>query len=443
MSEEDFPLPEVAETLRPYIKPRIEVDAIRRSLQKELQNQLQKDDVPLSSINLTDPQGPQFDDTPATLTGVRKAYLKALQAHAAAQAKHHALRSELERMKSSNSGSHSTDGGRSLTLVNDNYIPLLRQQQKHRKLKVIDRALSDIGSARGDISTNVDDVVRKKLGDWPSPPSAQPSSTRSPDVEAKLLELKKAVISTKRRVDRNVNQTPLRDSDSLKEVTPQAEIAGLQKALQELTSWMENQLTIIANTESETQAVADNPVPSGVSEQQRLSTDDIEALYEEYLEARQGLIRTVHDSRALHSATSRAAVDLHQEAEVSRGFEHNSTHAKSSAEILLPYIPTLVAAKQEEQTLMQQNTYIRRQIAAAEAETGRLLRRLADESHLVHPGASHGKDWAAAANEIGRATETFVNQRLNVGAASVAFAKQALGDIQSAPHHLDCLLEKD
>lgn len=43
------------------------------------------------------------------------------------------------------------------------------------------------------------------------------------------------------------------------------------------------------------------------------------------------------------------------------------------------------------------------------------MRRLADESHLVHPGASRGRDWTAAAEEAGEGTREFVLERARVG----------------------------
>ena len=440
MTTQDCPLPEVAEALSPYIKSREDVTKIRQGLQNYLQSQLQTQGVSSSSLNVAASYGSELDSPPPRLTGVRKAYWRALQAHSAAQAKYDALKTELDQLKHNKTAHSGNEGVRNANSIDESYIALLRQREKYRKLKVIDRALSEINSTDSETPTNnLDDIVKKKIGDLPTPPSTQPSFSRSPEVESKVMELKKAVVSTKRRAEQQGNSSTTNSANGTNDATPQAEIAGLQSALQELTSWMEDKLTLIASAEMEAQSAGDGQTPNGTSAKSPISTEDIEALYEQYLDARQRLIHTVNDSPAADADASAAGFDF--EHSRSKSVDPSKSAPKSSAESVLPYIPSLVAAKQEEQSLFQQTTYVRRQLSAAEEQTASLIRRLADESHLVQPGASHGKDWVVASKNAGAATEEFIRQRLAVGETSVGSAEETLEAIESWPESLNRVVD--
>lgn len=438
---EDCPLPEVREALGPYIKPRDEITAIRRGLQDRLQSQIRDVDTPLSSINLTSVPIRELDSSPAGLSGVRKAYWKALQAHTAAQAKYDALKTELDQLKHQNSESETVTSSSTADSVNETYVPLLRQRERHRRLKVLERALLDINSAGGNqSSSSVDDVVKSKLGHQPTPPTSQPSVTRSPEVEAKILELKKAVVSSRRNLDGSGSKVADQVTNGTNAVSPHAEIAGLQAALQELTAWMESQLTVIANAEAESQVEPSTPANNGSSRAEPPSTKEIESLYEDYLEARQRLLETASDSP--RPSPDAEIIDLVGSGGGAKATDYAKGPQKSAAATLIPFIPTLVDLKEEEQALMQQSSHIRHQLSTAETDTQRLMHRMAEESHLVQPGASQGKDWAEAARNASTATESFVKDRLESGERASSSAKQALEGIRRLPGSLDPLLER-
>ena len=430
---DDCPLPEVAQALSPFIQSRDEVANIRRELQAHLQTQLGVDEVPLSSLNLAAPLDQAIDLPVTTLSGVRKAYWKALQAHTQAQNKYEALRAELNQIKY-NGAASSKDDISSSSLPTDGYVSLLRQREKHRKLKVIDRALASISSTEGAAGiSGLDDTVKKKAGDAPTPPVSQPSFSRSPEVESKVMELKRAIVSTKRRT---AEQKP-RTSPSIngtRQPTSQGEIAGLQKALQELTAWMENQLTLIASAEGDAQDVKDDSFTDGTPAESQASMEKIEVLYEQYLEARHQLVEMVNDDAIAEPNSNGLSFD--SQSSGSRSFDI-ITSTKSSAEVLLPFIPTLIAAKQTEHDLLQQTSHTRKQMNAAEDDMSHLIRRFAGESHLVQPGAAQGQDWTAAGREAAKGTEDFIKGRLDTGEHAVHTAKATLDCIQNLPQSLD------
>ena len=432
---EACPLPEVAEALSPFIQSRDEVANVRRELQAHFQTQLGADETPLSSLNLVAPRGQVSDSTAASLSGVRKAYWKALQAHTLAQNKYEALRAELDQIKYNRTASSNDDINSSI-MPTDGYISFLRQREKHRKLKVIDRALANIGSSEGAAGVSgLDDMVRKKVGDIPTPPVSQLSFNRGPEVESKVMELKKALVSTKRRTAEQKTRTSPSVNGS-RQMTSQGEIAGLQKALQELTVWMETQLTLIANADGDAQDVKGDSLTDGTPAESPASMEDIEILYEQYLETRHQLVETVNDDAIAEPNGNGLPFD--SQSSGSRNFDIK-TSTKSSAEVLLPFIPALVAAKQAEQALLQQTSHTRKQMNTAEDDLSHLIRRFAGESHLVQPGAAQGQDWTVAGREAAKGTEAFIKGRLDTAENAVHTAKATLDAIHNLPQSLDRL----
>ncbi|KAK5124118.1 hypothetical protein LTR85_001821 [Meristemomyces frigidus] len=428
MAVEDCPLPEVAEALGPYIKPRHEVASIRQELQSHLAKQVGRTDLLVSSATLAEPQNVS-SSTPSSALGVRKAYLKALQAHATAQTRYDALKADLDRLSGFDVVSRDHNSS-----LNGSYIPLLRQREKQRKLLVIDNAYSRIQAAGKDTTSgSLDDIVRQLAGDLPTQPTASaPAYNEQPDVDGRVLQLKKAVLAAKRRIDASRAPHAMQPDDFTRP-GPEADVAGLQGALNELTGWMEQQLAIIGEAESEPQSVPSTPSTNGHTLPEPVSIEDIEALYEQYLAFRQRLIETVNAPPA-SQAPPDATATLHGSAV--KDVDKRTT----PAETLLPYINILSTRKHEEQSLLQQSAHLRRQISTAEAENARVIARLADESHLVHPGAARGKDWAEAGSGASKETEQFTKHRLQAGEAAAEKASKALVDIEGVPKMLDALV---
>lgn len=425
METQDCPLPEVASSLSPFIKSRDEVSAIRRNLQAYLQKQLPLDDTPLSAINLTTPLEKDLKDPPSGLTGVRKAYWKALQANQTAQAKYDALKSDLEALKHhppSSSDSQTTPS------INESHIPLLRQKEKLRRLKVLERAYGSLPTLP---TSPLEDQLKAQLGEQPVPPSTHPPSTStkvssSPDVEARLLDLKKAVLATQRRVqDQESRNAVARASlpDPM-DLSPGAQIAGLQSALQVLTGWMEEQLAIIADAEAEAAEASVPPTPGGgrTPGNAPFAAEEVERAYERYLSARKRLVHAIHfpphqDSDGVQEERDPLFPPASSKSHVS------GPTPVSPPTLLLPHIPALAHNKAASAALLQQKAHLRALLASSEGQTRQLMARLAGESHLVSPGAGgSGKDWAEASKEVGGETEKAVLARVEKGKG---FAQEA------------------
>ena len=430
--------PELADlqnALQPFVKTRAKTARIRIDLQAQIQSHLKDNASPLSAVTLLRQEADPDEPIAPSITGVRRAYLKALQAHSAAQARYDALKTELAQLSQETTTDRNLNGEQRNELT-ESYLPMLRQRERSRKLQVVDRALSAIDDAgKSSILMHVDDLVKQHAGELPGPPVKQASSFDDrADVDGRILQLKRAILTMKRAIDGHQRETPA----SLNGSASEGPVGGLQSALNALTGWMETQLAIIGDGQQES-SDGDAPLTNGHHDSPQPSLNDIQQLYDDYVLARQSLLHTVTNPPKVSAATSSPPSTSNPAA----GPMQTAASHKSPAKTVLPYLDSLMFAKQEEGSLLQQSAYLRRQIAASEAETRRTIARLADESHLVQPGASTSKDWAKAAAEAGKRTAAFVEQRTEAGTKSVREAEKVLAGVEKMPELLATVAKVD
>lgn len=447
---EGCPLPkEVAEALQPYIKTRQEVEHVRRGLQASF---------PVSTL---DTARKSYSETPEPggLTGVRKAYLQALQAHRVAQERYDALKTELEQL----SRSEPTPGGaqgNTTAFLTESYVPLIRQRERRRKLAIVEKTLAKITAAGGDaVVESFDKVAKREVGELPHPPSTSGYADRELESDYDLTRLKKAILSTKRELEEHEELSAQANGIAEGDINPHADLKALQKTHSELTAWMENQLAMISDVDStkdgssSTYSAADN----SAGEEAAFSLSDIENLYKQYLDSRQRLLRVVSHQERQDSSPS-SSPDTARRRSTSPTTPTTTTTTLDSdpslpapSELILPYLSRLTSTKQTSQSLSQQTTHLRRQLTLAETQTQDILTRLADESHLVQPehhhhrrrggggggGAPQGQDWREAAEEAREATVNIVKKRVESGNAFAEQAVQTLESIHGLPGCVD------
>lgn len=444
---EGCPLPkEVAEALQPYIKTRQEVEHVRRGLQASF---------PVSTL---DTARKSYSETPEPggLTGVRKAYLQALQAHRVAQERYDALKTELEQL----SRSEPTPGGaqgNTTAFLTESYVPLIRQRERRRKLAIVEKTLAKITAAGGDtVVESFDKVAKREVGELPHPPSTSGYADRELESDYDLTRLKKAILSTKRELEEHEELSAQANGIAEGDINPHADLKALQKTHSELTAWMENQLAMISDVDStkdgssSTYSAADN----SAGEEAAFSLSDIENLYKQYLDSRQRLLRVVSHQERQDSSPS-SSPDTTRRRSTSPTTPTTTTTTLDSdpslpapSELILPYLSRLTSTKQTSQSLTQQTTHLRRQLTLAETQTQDILTRLADESHLVQPenhhhrrrgggGAPQGQDWREAAEEAREATVNVVKKRVESGNAFAEQAVQTLESIHGLPGCVD------
>jgi hypothetical protein len=365
-----------------------------------------------------------------------------LRAHQVARERYEGLRAELdvaarnagtgvgEGVGGDGNGSGSGDGGELLAL--------LRARERRRKLGAVERAVAAVErEGDGVVGAKIDDVVKKAVGDVPVLPSQRGMMSGGggrEEGEMRVVELKKAILRAKSTIDSSERQ----DSSEERQRDGGSELHALQQARNELISWIERQLALIGDSQAEevTDNNASSPVKNGSDEEDShvATPEEILQLYDHYLEARNSLLDTVQQPQDI-SPLAPAPKSPKQP----RPAQDNDP-ATTTATALLPFISPFLAARSAEQALVHQAAYVRRQLSAAEASSERDLRRLADESHLVHPGASRGRDWARAGEEVSEATREYVLAKAKAGEVASREADGMLGRIEGITGGLERLV---
>jgi hypothetical protein len=448
---ETCPIPPVAQSLEPYIHPRATASQIRQSLHSHLERQLRLEAAQtLSLANVADPPLTQTlpDEPPASVTGVRGAYWRALRAHQVARERYEGLRAELDvlgRGAGGNGGNgvgsgevgggESGGGGDSALLL----LPLLRARERRRKLGAVERAVEAVErEGKGVVGAKIDEVVRRAVGDVPVLPTSQRgggmAGSGREEGELRMMELKKAILGAKATIEKLDEEDS--EEGNVRASGGAGELFALQQARNELIGWIEQQLAIIGDAQADAvDDVSSSPTKAnGQEDEGHVATpEEIMQLYDRYLEARRTLLDTVQSRQDVSPLAS--APDSPKPPRTSQ----ENDAASTTATTLLPFIKPLLDTQASEQEIIQQAAYARRQLSAADSSSERLLRRFADESHLVHPGASHGRDWAQAGEEAGEATRELVLARAKAGEKSSREAEVTLGKLKGFTSGLEKL----
>ena len=315
---------------------------------------------------------------------------------------------------------------------------LLRARERRRKLGAVEKAVGAVERAgEGVVGAKIDDVVKKAVGDVPVLPSQRVlvgggGGGGREEGEMRVVELKKAILKAKSTIESCERQ----DSTAERQGSGTSELHALQQARNELIGWIETQLALIGDAQAEESNDASSPTKSNEDEETGpiASPAEILQLYDRYLEARDTLLDTVQQPHDVSPLAPAPALPKQTRA------TQDADPATTTATALLPFISPLLATQSAEQALVAQAAYVRRQLAAADSTSEKLLRRHADESHLVHPGASRGRDWARAGEEVGEATRDYVLAKAKAGEISSKEAESMLGRLEGITGGLERLV---
>jgi hypothetical protein len=426
------PIPAVSHVLQPYIQPRPSVSATRQSLHSHLERQLRLETTQtLSLANVADPPLTQtLPEPPVSLTGVRRAYWRALRAHQVARERYEGLRAELDVASRSVGMSDGGDGD------GEELLALLRARERRRRLGVIGRTVEEIeAEGRGVVGAKIDDVVRKSVGDVPVLPGQKGGLINGgggrEEGEMRVVELKKAILRARATIE---------SSEKLQQEASEggkSELYALQQARNELISWIEAQLSLIGDAQAEETNTPSSPIKNPHDDSEEIpiaSAEEISQLYDRYISARHALLATIqqpHDISPLAPAPS---------SPIQTRKIQETDPSTTTASAILPFISPLLTTQSAEQALIRQAAFVRRQLAASDSSFERQLRRLADESHLVQPGASRGKDWVRAGEEVGEATRGYVLAKAKAGERASREADGLLGRLEGVTGGLERLV---
>ncbi|MCJ1299156.1 hypothetical protein MMC08_001948 [Hypocenomyce scalaris] len=391
----DFPLPQVVEALAPYIKTRQEALRIRRTLSIYLTSHLRSaDGEVMNDIILSAPGSTvQVLKVPTELSGLRKDYLRALQANIKARNEYKELTRDSTEAKSNATPcvrpTYSRDVEDRPERVST-YLSLLQERRRHEKLSILQDYLEMLN--KKDVATSdylSIERMQKELPPAPEAPLVVSSSISSDrDTESLLHRLEKTVLRAKHALEteekllfelKNQQQTEAKNGeDAPPWPEPGSRVTALCKTRDELIKWIEEQLA------KSSQSNEDTPLKDS---DQKMEEEDahmeqrkaaIAAKYEHYLEARKAMI----------GAASEAVLNQVQETKehqnVKPQIESEQEHDYQQATWILPHLTEyLIPSARAQKTSQQQESHIAASLSTQQKLTAQLLDRLANESHLL------------------------------------------------------------
>lgn len=414
------PLPELAEALQPYIRSREEATKIRHVVDQALNQQHGRLDRPVTRFNTlsTDESGRNLRLNPSN--GIRASYQNAVVARENAVNRLRDLRADLAALQ--------TDGGdvvsRQPARVDETLLAIsaIRQEQRQRKLQILKTALGDLEVRREKSRyADVKGVLNNDKQVLPTPPlkATQQSELRE-HVASNITRLKKAVVQAQ---DLALSDTSTLDDSRLADGDAEAvenqRLAVLTRTRDSVVNWLENELAKI----SEDAPSPTETFPTDLRDREHVTEQDIRNAYSGYLAARTSLIDAVDAPKGMEAAQQTDATPENIPARPSpKPTQQTPSHLSSD---VLPYSADLCAITEAEAAMLQDSTFVRRQLAWSADKTQNVVRRLADESHLVAPPVADVKPWALAGREARVGDGEMVRSMLLAGENSFARAHEA------------------
>jgi hypothetical protein len=321
-------------------------------------------------------------------------------------------------------------------MMND-YVHLLRQRRQHKKLEIIQDALTNLLETEPNPSrVDVKAFLKDELGDPPQAPiPAVDQNDAQSRVDELTFRLKKELLTAKSRVDEanRAREEAEKRAAELPAPSLRAKVAALKAARDYMIDWVEGELAKIPESDADASqadiSFADGETPSSEDLSDEEVTAKVQDLYSIYITARERLIANVDATMKLnHDAILDDPIPPNP-----RSPPKTSTPAVKPirASDILPYLRTLLNASREEASLLQQTSHLRRQLTLASEETDRTVQRLAGESYLVPQDTIRMDAWAKAADEAAVKTDTFVKEQIEAGEESVGNAKAVLAVLET------------
>ncbi|THW75631.1 hypothetical protein D6D19_03863 [Aureobasidium pullulans] len=416
---EDFPLPDLANALGPYIRPREEVAEIRRGIDSFLAQHVQHENIPTSKATLPITET-STQSVPENITGVRRAFMQALIARQKAQNQYDALKAELNLMQNKPEEQESNESKANPVAET---VALIRQRQRRDKLLVIEKTLDNLEKVRHTSRyADPSELLNGMQAQLP-PPLAQQSQDESlAEAQSHVFELQKAVL----RAQSSVQSRP--SNVSVQETNPEdwKRAYALRRARDDLIAWLESELAKLSEDDDHMDPDLDMPTDFGAEslDETRATLQD---LYSKYIASRERLVSTLN----IQYKTKSNPVQPPLERQTSTTNDDKSNNTGMALRVL-PFIDILRSTAQDETAMMQHTSYLRRQVTAVSTETEQLLTRLSDESHMVRPGTSHTAAWAEAAKDARFRDMEMVDSHLAAGETSIKGVRDVLALTQKS-----------
>lgn len=390
----NFPLPQVAKSLSPFIKTRQEALRIRRILSHYLASNLEGIFAgELSPTSLAVPgEDVQVKKIPSEVLGLRRSYLKALQAHAKAKKEYIRLTCDSSANTNGVQSKEFQDNEDSKESV-ATYLTLIREQQRYEKLKILQDYL-DILSQKDAARPGYLQINNILEGFAPLSETSQipvfpptPPPTFETDTQTLTTRLEKAILCAKNALDnekrllakiKEEQQEQRASGRPTTTISTDMEIKALSCTRDELISWIEEHLAKSSQSNDPVDKLStpdSKSAPFNIEKRRK----EIQDRYEDYLEARQCLVDLVlsSDTPPLKAYSEAEKAKPHSQEPI---VESNRHEASS----VLPYLTQhLIPAANAQSSFLRQDSYVSSTLASQNQATVQLLDRLAEESHLL------------------------------------------------------------
>ncbi|KAH7133576.1 hypothetical protein EDB81DRAFT_105983 [Dactylonectria macrodidyma] len=372
-------------TLEPFIKPREQVNYIRRVLALHLGSCSHGGPLkqPVSLVN-----GSHDVAVGKELKGVQREYIEAFRANVAARRQY----ADVAQANPPRSSSPTEAQSGSLDFVEDR-IALLKLQGKRERLCAVQKYLDLlIQKPAGSVEFLDPEDMFHSAGELPSVPKEVVNSlvaqqtTAKPDLKGQVAQLEKTVLRAKLLLRRE--EQLLRDARSGSHGIPDvisngARLDALNATRNELITWIETELGKASGEE------VDGGLDSVSKSQDKLAADSaaittqldaIKEKYARYLAARRSLLSTMGERPGTSQAPVLKAPDIAKQ----RNIEAEQT---PSNYLLTPYIETLLSLSRNQRSTITQKSYINTTLNNEVKEACQVFSHLAEESQLLplHP----------------------------------------------------------
>ena len=380
-NSQSFPLPQVTEALKPFIKTRQEVLHIRRVLSLYLASHIEG--LPNGDLSLTSLATPgsqvRVKRIPPELTGVRRDYLLALQAHIKAKEKYALLTKQIENLSMLDSQDDLLKSDHDTSAAVSTYLDLFEARQKHEKLTILQDYVDKLAkknAAQPEYFTL--ESINDEVGPAPEPTFTPEtnnfgSAFHDANIQALTTRLEKALLRANCGLQRE--RTLLAEAKekyqntATSELSSHARIHALTRTRDELVSWLEEQLAKVNEAEDKPEAEAPSITADEIInvEQRKVAIDK---LYKDYLNIRKSLVILASKPRTVHSLEKLSI----QEGQERNTPEPTQPEPKSEASTLLPYLTKhLIPAADAQAALFHQQTHISRAASDQTKATDRML----------------------------------------------------------------------
>ncbi|KAI9784179.1 MAG: hypothetical protein M1839_002685 [Geoglossum umbratile] len=396
-SASDFPLPQVVSSLRPYIKTRQEALRVRRALTVYLSSSLAgSDDEDKLPYALAAPDvSLSVKRIPSEISGLRKQYLKALQANEKARKEYQSLsdlRSTLDEANTRPISKKVDEDDEDHDGLFQTYLALLRLRRRYEKLQIFQDYLQLLCQKAPAKPQFLD--MTEMLKELPPPPklpteAIQTAGANAPDsptsdVGTLMRHLETSVLGAKHSLEneRRLLAEWKSKRDGVEAATGSHRTHALGSVRNELICWIESELSKAGNS-----LEGDVKQASGerTMDPDSVTSEPVEVIlrqYREYVEARKSLLTALSMATLLLPTQEKGGTaGAYAADEISPA---GTTDYMVPAYLLLPFFSHhLLPLSAFQKSIIQQKSCLTTGLAKQQRSMIQAIERLGEESHLL------------------------------------------------------------